>query len=127
MGRRDASTSGRDDSGLEFSFSEDDFQAIAQKVRDSRTAPEPVTAVYTLPVTTSSAPVPPPIAKPSLIVPAPNPPAEVASVPAPAVITPPPVPPQAPAPVPVTATLQSSVFTYKWPEVRCAAFTITAP
>jgi serine/threonine protein kinase len=77
---------------------------IAQKLRDIRTAPEPVTTVYTVPVTTPAAPVAPAIQKPSLIVPAPKPPAEVASAHAPAMVTPPPVPPPAPAPGPVTAT-----------------------
>ncbi|HEX4594492.1 MAG TPA: serine/threonine-protein kinase, partial [Bryobacteraceae bacterium] len=76
------------------------LNSIAQKIRDSRTAPEPVTAVYSVPAAT-----PPPVAaKPApVIVPAPKPPAVV-----PVPMLPPPAaspivaaPPPPPMPVPV--------------------------
>jgi len=74
------------------------LNSIAQKVRDSRTAPEPVTAVHTEP------PAPPPaVIKPPSIVLAPNVPIVVPSVPAPAMVTAPPLPPPAAAPLPPAA------------------------
>jgi hypothetical protein len=87
---------------------------IAQKVRDSRTAPEPVTAVYSaLPATApqvAAKPAPP-------VVPAPKPPVVVPVVPAPvapatvALSAPPPVPAPVTAPVivqPALAAIKSA-------------------
>ncbi len=73
------------------------LNSIAQKVRDSRTAPEPVTAVYNAPVAPPAA-----VTKPPSIVPAPKSPIVVPSVPAPAMVTAPPPPPPAAAPLPAT-------------------------
>jgi len=75
------------------------LNSIAQKVRDSRTVPEPVTAVYSAPV----AP-PPAVTKTPAIVPAPKPPIVAPSVPAPVIeAAPPSPPPPAVAPLPVAA------------------------
>jgi hypothetical protein len=72
------------------------LNSIAQKVRDRRTALEPVTVTYAAPVTTPAA-IP---AKPQLIVPAPKPPAVIPSDPAPpTVVTRAPAPPPLPQPV----------------------------
>jgi len=72
---------------------------IAQNVRDSRTAPEPVTAASTTQVAPPAAPQAPafvPAPKPPIVVPAIQPP------PAPAIVTPAP----APVPAPITAPSQ---------------------
>jgi hypothetical protein len=92
------------------------LNSIAQKVRDSRTAPEPVTAVDTTPPVTA----PPVAAKPAPpVVPAPKQPVVVPSAPAPAVVvqaTQPAtvaVPPPPPAPVPVSAPAQPALAAIK--------------
>jgi len=74
------------------------LNGIAQKVRDSRIALEPITVTYAAPVA-----APPAIAaKPTLIVPAPKPPVVILPVPpSPIVAAPPPAP--APPPQPVVA------------------------
>jgi hypothetical protein len=74
------------------------LNSIAQGVRDSRTAPEPVTAVQ------AAQPAPPPaVIKPPAIVPAPKPPEVVPSDPAPAMVTASPLPPPAAEPLPAAA------------------------
>ena len=79
------------------------LNSIAQKVRDSRTAPEPVTAVYTTPSVTAppvaAKPAPPvvPVHKPPVVVPSIPAPASVVQAAQPATVA---VPPPPPAPIP---------------------------
>ena len=81
------------------------LNSIAQKVRDSRTSPEPVPVAPAPLVTVPSAAL---IAKPPAIVAAPKPPVAIPSIPAPpatapaasAMVTAPPLPPPAAAPLP---------------------------
>jgi hypothetical protein len=92
------------------------LNSIAQKVRDSRTAPEPVTAVYSTPAVTAPSvaakPAPPvvPVPKPPVVVPAVPPPAAVVQTAQPASVA---VPPPPPAPVPVSAPVQPALAAIK--------------
>ena len=91
------------------------LNSIAQKVRDSRAVPEPVTAVYSIPTATPSPLAAPPAAapkpSPSNVVPAPKPPAVLPIVPAAVTAPAPPVVPvQAPpaAATPALAAIQTA-------------------
>ena len=91
------------------------LNSIAQKIRDSRTAPEPVTAVYTPPPVAAppvaAKPTPPvvPAPKPPVVVPAVPPPAAVAQTAQPATVAAPPPP----APLPVSAPAQPALAAIK--------------
>jgi len=92
------------------------LNSIAQKVRDSRTVPEPVTVAYTTPPVTdlpvAAKPTPPvvPAPKPPVVVPAVPPPAAVVQAAPPATVV---VPPPPPAPLPVSAPAQPALAAIK--------------